>query len=68
MGNAWALTQWMIIGPSDENSPSPDGVAPLFSRYLRPRYDVEVRFNNGIWEQLPVLSKKKQKLVQMVYL
>lgn len=30
MGNAWALTQWMIIGPSDENSPSPDGVAPLF--------------------------------------
>ncbi|ABY91728.1 hypothetical protein [Thermoanaerobacter sp. X514] len=64
MGNAWVLTQWMIIGPLDENSPSPDGVAPLFSRYLRPRYDVEVRFNNGLWEPLPALTGRQDEALK----
>jgi len=33
------LTQWMVVGPLDARDPSWEGVAPLFLRYLRPRYD-----------------------------
>jgi hypothetical protein len=32
-------TQWMVVGPVSALDPSPEGVAPLFSRFLRPRYD-----------------------------
>ncbi len=33
------LTQWMVVGPVSALDPSPEGAAPLFSRFLRPRYD-----------------------------
>lgn len=32
--------QWMVVGPVSALEPSPEGAAPLFSRFLRPRYDV----------------------------
>ncbi len=34
------LTQWMVVGPVSALDASPEGAAPLFSRFLRPRYDV----------------------------
>jgi hypothetical protein len=33
------LTQWMVVGPVSALDPSWEGTAPLFSQYLRPRYD-----------------------------
>ena len=33
-------TQWMVVGPVSVLDPTPEGVAPLFSAYLRPRFDV----------------------------
>lgn len=33
------LTQWMVVGPVSALDPSWEGVAPLYSDYLRPRYD-----------------------------
>jgi len=38
MGNAWRLTQWMIVGPLREDSQLWDGLSPMFSQYLRPDY------------------------------
>jgi hypothetical protein len=35
------LTQWMVVGPVSALDNSWEGVAPLFSDYLRPRYDVD---------------------------
>jgi len=32
-------TQWMVIGPVSAIDPSWEGAAPLFSAYLRPRFD-----------------------------
>ena len=32
------LTQWMVVGPLDARDRSWEGVAPLFLRYLRPKY------------------------------
>ena len=31
--------QWMVIGPANAEDPSWEGVAPLYSDFLRPRYD-----------------------------
>ena len=31
--------QWMVIGPATAGDPSWEGVAPLYSDFLRPRYD-----------------------------
>lgn len=33
------LTQWMVVGPVSATDPSFEGTAPLFSRFLRPRYE-----------------------------
>lgn len=33
-------TQWMVVGPVSVLDQTPEGVAPLFSSYLRPRFDV----------------------------
>ena len=33
------LTQWMVIGPVSATDRSWEGTAPLFSQFLRPRYD-----------------------------
>ena len=33
------LTQWMVIGPVSALDKSWEGTAPLFSQFLRPRYD-----------------------------
>ena len=33
------LTQWMVVGPVSATDPSYEGTAPLFTRFLRPRYD-----------------------------
>ncbi|MGD0111186.1 MAG: hypothetical protein ABSD48_04925 [Armatimonadota bacterium] len=38
MGNAWRLTQWMIVGPLKEGSSLWDGITPLFCGYIRPDY------------------------------
>ncbi len=32
-------TQWMVVGPVSVLDPTQEGVAPLFSAYLRPRFD-----------------------------
>ncbi|BCM89985.1 hypothetical protein IAD21_01836 [Abditibacteriota bacterium] len=32
-------TQWMVVGPVSATDPSYEGTAPLFARFLRPRYD-----------------------------
>ena len=32
-------TQWMVVGPLNALDPSWEGTAPLFSGFLRPRYD-----------------------------
>ncbi|MFO8081971.1 MAG: hypothetical protein R6V07_16940 [Armatimonadota bacterium] len=34
-------TQWMVVGPLSATSPSWEGVAPLFSGYLRPSYGAD---------------------------
>jgi hypothetical protein len=34
------LTQWMVVGPVSALDPSWEGTGPLFSSFLRPRYDV----------------------------
>ena len=34
------LTQWMVVGPVSATDRSWEGTAPLFSQFLRPRYDV----------------------------
>lgn len=33
------LTQWMVVGPVSVLEPSWEGTAPLYSSFLRPRYD-----------------------------
>ncbi len=38
MGNARILTQWMVIGPLSVFSNDIEGLAPLFSSYLQPKY------------------------------
>jgi len=38
MGNAWRLTQWMVLGPLRDDSALWDGLMPLFRQYLRPDY------------------------------
>ncbi|MEO6909116.1 MAG: hypothetical protein ABI210_14625 [Abditibacteriaceae bacterium] len=38
-------TQWMVVGPVSVLDPSWEGVAPLFSDYIRPRYEAD-----GFWK------------------
>ncbi len=38
MGNAWKLTQWMIIGPATNGSPLWESLTPLFYQHIRPDY------------------------------
>ncbi len=38
-------TQWMVVGPVSATDPSYEGTAPLFSRFLRPRFE-EADWNN----------------------
>jgi hypothetical protein len=40
------LTQWMVVGPVSALDPSWEGIAPLYSNFLRPRYD-----RNDVWNQ-----------------
>ena len=46
------LTQWMVIGPVSATDRSWEGTAPLFSQFLRPRYDEndinEPNFSDGL--------------------
>lgn len=35
---ALTQTQWMIVAPPDSNSPSTEGIAPLFSNFIMPSY------------------------------
>lgn len=54
------FTPWMVIAPIDSSEPSPDGMAPLFQGYLRPRYRVEARFKGSeAWGKLPELTGLK---------
>lgn len=43
------LTQWMVIGPVSALDKSWEGTAPLFSSYLRPRYD-----RDDLWNKDPI--------------
>ena len=45
------LTQWMVIGPVSALDRSWEGVAPLYSDFLRPRYD-EADWNSDVMEGL----------------
>lgn len=45
------LTQWMVIGPVNALDPSWEGVAPLYSDFLRPRYD-ETDWSSDVLEGL----------------
>lgn len=56
LGNALTLTQWMIVEGLRDEDPSPDGVAPLFKGYLRPRYEAFGRFQDGPWQRFPFLT------------
>ncbi len=38
MGNAWKLTQWMVVAPLGEGESLWDGITPLFSQHIRPDY------------------------------
>jgi hypothetical protein len=38
MNLAWERTQWMIVGPLEENSPLWEGLMPLFYQHIRPDY------------------------------
>ena len=40
------LTQWMVVGPVSALDPSWEGVAPLYSGFLRPRYDQDADWNS----------------------
>lgn len=43
------LTQWMVIGPVSALDPSWEGVAPMYSSFLRPRYDTnDINFPDAI--------------------
>lgn len=45
------LTQWMVVAPINAKDPSMEGVAPLFSSYLSPRYNKDdIKKDN--WRQL----------------
>lgn len=46
------LTQWMVIGPVSALDPSWEGVAPLYSDFLRPRFDREDLWNDDPMEGL----------------
>jgi hypothetical protein len=46
------LTQWMVVGPLDARDPSWEGVAPLFLRYLRPKYNPEDLYADDWQERL----------------
>jgi hypothetical protein len=46
------LTQWMVVGPVSALDPSWEGVAPLYSNFLRPRYDRNDVWNNDWIEGL----------------
>ena len=46
------LTQWMVIGPVSALDPSWEGTAPLYSSFLRPRYDKNDVWNNDWIEGL----------------
>ena len=35
---AWTKTQWMIVGPLEEESALWEGLAPLFLHHIRPDY------------------------------
>ncbi len=45
-------TQWMVVGPVSVLEPSQEGIAPLFSSYLRPRFDVDDLKNPDVVEGL----------------
>jgi hypothetical protein len=46
------LTQWMVVGPLDARDPSWEGVAPLFLRYLRPKYNAADLYADDWQERL----------------
>ena len=45
-------TQWMVVGPISALDPSWEGTAPLYSQFLRPRFDVADINNPDTFEGL----------------
>lgn len=55
--NPRAFSQWMVIAPISDGEPSPDGIAPLFSGYIRPRYEVQAKLaGSDQWVKLPEIT------------
>ena len=51
------LTQWMVVGPVSALDPSWEGAAPLYSSFLRPRFDAPVNrksFSPDLWDKDPM--------------
>ena len=54
------LTQWMVVGPASVTDPSREGTAPLFSQFIRPRYD-----HKDVWDDDPVEGMAGRFLIQV---
>jgi hypothetical protein len=52
MGNAWRLTQWMVIGPLREGASLWDGITPLFAGHIRPDYLLDDLYRSDWRERL----------------
>ena len=50
MGYVAQMTQWMVVGPPDLDSPSLEGTAPLFKYFLQPSY-VPHNLVDDDWEE-----------------
>ncbi len=48
--------QWMIIKPCDSQNTLLEGKEPLFSGYIRPGNHVQIKIDQGEWEDLPVIT------------
>ena len=55
------LTQWMVVGPVSALDPSWEGAAPLYSSFLRPRYDRLDWYNDDPLERFIFQVKVRQK-------
>jgi hypothetical protein len=55
------LTQWMVVGPVSALDPSWEGSAPLYSSFLRPRYDRLDWYNDDPLERFIFQVKVREK-------
>ncbi len=51
-------TQWMVVGPLNIKDKSLEGQYPLFSGLFTPGMKVQMRIDDGEWEDLPEITGK----------